>query len=311
MENSTSDNEKWFTKNWVIILAAFLVMACVIGFYFYEFSLYTLFDKDFCINTTGDEADCLSKDTARWGTFGDFVGGTLNPILSFLALIVLLMTYSSQQQELKETRKILKEQTVTQKRQQFESTFFELLKIHNKELKIFYKKAPYIENDRTHWTNAPVEELFNRIKRQRLNTLEEAKEILQNQNQNHLCERYFQVLYQLLKFIAINSDNGITETFEINDIDKDDVSVNEKMYCNIVKATIPELVVLLLVVNCYSSKNDTGNYWKYKLLVERYSFFEHADFLDNDSKFEWLYFLKDAIGFENQDGFYKPKAFGK
>jgi len=41
------------------------------------------------------------------GTFGDFVGGTLNPILSFLALLALLLTLAIQIRELKETRREL------------------------------------------------------------------------------------------------------------------------------------------------------------------------------------------------------------
>lgn len=308
MADSTSDDENWIKKNWVI-LVAFLVMACVIGFYFFQFSPYNL-SKDLCINTTGDEADCLSKDAARWGTFGDFFGGTLNPILSFLALIIVLKTYLSQQEELKETRKILKEQSETQKRQQFESTFFELLKVHNQELEVFCKSEPYIEDGRTHWANPLARQLVQDIKRNELRTLKDAKNILQSKN--HLCRRYFLVLYQLLKFIAIHSNNGITESFDDSDIEKDDISANEKMYSNIIRATLTDMVVLLLLVNCYSNEKDTGNYWKYKLLVERYSFFEHAAFLDEHNKYnEWVYFLTEATGFENQEGFYKPKAFGK
>ncbi|EPM7951048.1 hypothetical protein [Vibrio parahaemolyticus] len=34
----------------------------------------------------------MSNEHERWGTFGDFLGGVLNPALSFLALIALLLT---------------------------------------------------------------------------------------------------------------------------------------------------------------------------------------------------------------------------
>lgn len=43
----------------------------------------------------------LTTDHERWGTFGDFVGGTLNPILSFLGLIALLLTLVLQNKQLK------------------------------------------------------------------------------------------------------------------------------------------------------------------------------------------------------------------
>ena len=46
----------------------------------------------------------ISDNQAIWGAFGDFVGGTLNPIFSFLGLIALLLTIVLQSRELEETR---------------------------------------------------------------------------------------------------------------------------------------------------------------------------------------------------------------
>lgn len=50
----------------------------------------------------------ISIEHERWGTLGDFVGGILNPILSFLALIALLVTIILQSSELESTREELK-----------------------------------------------------------------------------------------------------------------------------------------------------------------------------------------------------------
>lgn len=46
----------------------------------------------------------LSKDPADWGTFGDFFGGTLNPIFSFLGFMGLVITISLQMRQLRATR---------------------------------------------------------------------------------------------------------------------------------------------------------------------------------------------------------------
>lgn len=46
----------------------------------------------------------ITSDHEAWGTFGDFFGGTLNPIFSFMALIALLFTIVLQSRELKLTR---------------------------------------------------------------------------------------------------------------------------------------------------------------------------------------------------------------
>ena len=59
----------------------------------------------------------LSNDPATWGTFGDYLGGTLNPIISFLALIGLLYTIHQQAQEMQATREELEQAAEQQRRQ--------------------------------------------------------------------------------------------------------------------------------------------------------------------------------------------------
>ncbi|TOQ75786.1 hypothetical protein CGG88_23945, partial [Vibrio parahaemolyticus] len=44
----------------------------------------------------------------NWGQYGDFMGGVLNPILSFVAIMGVLVTIVIQHNELKETRKEFK-----------------------------------------------------------------------------------------------------------------------------------------------------------------------------------------------------------
>lgn len=45
-----------------------------------------------------------SADHEVWGTFGDYVGGTLNPLLSFCALISLILALVLQSKELEQSR---------------------------------------------------------------------------------------------------------------------------------------------------------------------------------------------------------------
>jgi Putative phage abortive infection protein len=72
------------------------------------------------------------------GTWGDFVGGTLNPILTFLTVIGLLVTIHLQQRELRLTRKelakssnALEAQNLTTKQQRFENTLFSMIEMLN------------------------------------------------------------------------------------------------------------------------------------------------------------------------------------
>jgi len=63
-------------KGWLVIAGAVLlfVIACVAGTYVSVFSANLISDQE------------------KWGQFGDYFGGVLNPILSFFALITLLIT---------------------------------------------------------------------------------------------------------------------------------------------------------------------------------------------------------------------------
>ncbi|WP_212630705.1 hypothetical protein [Pseudomonas sp. KB-10] len=71
---------------------------------------------------------------STWGEFGDFFGGTLNPIFGFLTIIALLVTIRIQIKELKLTRKAaiesadaLKKQHQVALRQSLEQSFFRFL----------------------------------------------------------------------------------------------------------------------------------------------------------------------------------------
>lgn len=73
----------------IILVFAVVIIFFVFGFYFLHFN------------------EGVSSDPNVWGTFGDFIGGTLNPVLSFLSLIALLFTIVLQQKELGYSRKEL------------------------------------------------------------------------------------------------------------------------------------------------------------------------------------------------------------
>lgn len=82
----------------------------------------------------GDPID--SQEIA--GQFGDFLGGALNPWFSFLALVALLYTIHLQSHELRLTREqfvrssdALEAQNTALQVQNFESTYFNLLKLYH------------------------------------------------------------------------------------------------------------------------------------------------------------------------------------
>jgi len=228
-----------------------------------------------------------------WGAFGDFVGGTLNTILSFLALIALLLTIILQNRELEATREELRRSAEAQEssqqsmkdqsdilvRQQFEQTFFSLLEQHNAAL-----NRMSIATGK--WTNGMSD--LDKVRSQVLkeDSLIQAKAVLETHN--GLCGHYFRILYQLLKFISTNIPDGkIGPEFDKDKIVLVELAKNEKMYSNMVRSFLSYDVSQLLAINCYC-EDENNTYWRYKQLLERYEFLEHMPFKVDQKQNELL-----------------------
>lgn len=267
-------------------------------------SLVTIVFITYLANFNGE----LSSNNSDWGTFGDFFGGTLNPLLSFLGLIALLLTIALQSKELELTRKelgrtalaqekteaALSEQSNTQIRQQFEGTFFALLEQHNKAL----EKISSPSGTR----NSGLSDL--RVIRNHVilgdhQTLSEAKKNLEFYN--NLCGHYFRVLYQILKYIATKiPSTNIGDNFDSASIQSKPLAHNEKMYSNILRSFLSQEVTQILAINCHC-QDDKDPYWKFKLLIERYSFLEHMPFDVGQRHSELLALARN---------YYDSRAFG-
>ncbi|MFY0253676.1 putative phage abortive infection protein [Chitinophaga sp. 30R24] len=67
----------------------------------------------------------------EYDKLGAFIAGLTAPFLSISAFILLYLTYKSQKEELADSKIILKSQSETLEKQQFETTFFNLLNLHH------------------------------------------------------------------------------------------------------------------------------------------------------------------------------------
>lgn len=274
----------------LILIGAALIVAIVFIFYLSNFN--------------GD----ISSNNSDWGTFGDFIGGTLNPLLSFLGLIALLLTISLQSKELELTRNelertasaqekteaALSEQSKTQIRQQFEGTFFALLEQHNKALEKI--SAPSEKRTTKH---SDLEIIRNNVILRERSSLSEAKKALEAHND--LCGHYFRILYQILKYIATKTpESNVGDNFDSASIQNKPLAHNEKMYSNMLRAFLSYDATQILAINCYC-EDEADPYWKFKLLIERYAFLEHMPFHIGQRNPELLNLTKDH---------YESKAFG-
>lgn len=241
----------------------------------------------------------LSTDSSLWGTFGDFVGGILNPIIAFLAFYWLTRSVIIQKTELAATQKVLaetekatKEQAITQEKKRFEDTFHSLLSQLNT-----------ISQQLTH---TPV--VSTKINRSKLGGLHfmvvdqtKAEKDLQvtiekMRDMDSHCSHYFRVLYQILMFIAMKHDfSNAPESFD-KAMERERTE-SEKFYSNIVRSFVDMTATRLLAINC-ATLDESDSYYKYRLLIERYEFLEHIRIEGFDS-------------LANIGNFYNKSAFGK
>ena len=96
-ETISADSNSINTKRVVAVIC--LIVLVVIGFYFVNFH------------------SGLSGKNEVWGTFGDYFGGILNPVIAAFAFYLIAKTYELQKTELEATRSLLEVSTNAQKDQ--------------------------------------------------------------------------------------------------------------------------------------------------------------------------------------------------
>lgn len=262
----------------------------------------------------------FASKISDWGAVGDFFGGILNPTFALLSLILIAYTLMQNKKALEQSEKAIQQGTeaieqnekalqVSNKEleltrnelansskaleeqasllavQSFETTFFNMLDLHNKLLSnifygdgksyeiikdqldiTFYEDGSFYGEDKIHKGLDSIERLLIAIK--------SAFEYGKNQAtvlfifntmykyENKAFGGYFRNLYQILKLIK-NSfpDIGI-----------------QKKYSNILRAQLSNQELSLLILNCLCPHVDNGEFSK---LVIHFELLEHLDITYN------------------------------
>lgn len=191
----------------------------------------------------GDE---LSDSNGDWGTFGDYLGGVLNPILGFASFMALLYTVRLQSNELKNSNEQLAqsaraqtEMEKTQRLQQFEGLFTYMAN----EISKIYEN---IREDKS------INELLNKV----IANDWDKEKIIYEIRKHYNLTRFFIFLYQVLKYIK--SSNLVEE--------------EKKKYSNLIRSSIETPALQLLLINSIE-------YDDYRTLLTEFNFFEHMSFL--------------------------------
>lgn len=201
------------------------------------------------------------------GTFGDFFGGVLNPILAFLTVLGLSVTIVMQRASISASRL-----------QRFETTFFNLLDLHNKivdglvfdpsilkdpgERIIFFHisgvQIPTLPTSRGREVFATILTRVLQVETPTNSRTDIYRNELQTDN-NHVLGHYFRNLYQILR---------LADRLEEEAIDVETIQI----YTGIVRAQLSANELALLFYNCLKAMVDDG---EFKRLIIKYKLLEH------------------------------------
>lgn len=236
----------------------------------------------------------LLAEHDKWGQFGDYLGGILNPVFGFFGLIALLATLALQSEELQlSTKELAKSAVVLQQQhdvliqQNFENTFFQLLRRYSDLITEFRYQ---ILSGRQALTSIYRDELLgNSYNRITPNIQGDQKAIAAYEhfyeNYRHELGHYFRTLYHIFRFV-----------------DRSSLSDNRKLvYCNIARAQLSSTELCLLFYNGICGEGKKG----FKPLIEKYGILKHInanDLLDYRHKDNPNFFSRNAfLGGEERD----------
>ncbi len=235
------------------------------------------------------------EDIENWAQTGDFFGGILNPIFSFLGLILIVYTLMQNKLVLKHSQQALetsnRELELSRKEyaksvvalnaqvsqaqiQTFENTFFSLLNQHNELLdQLKVRKVALFPSaliGTPEQQSKYSKELFGEnYDLNNFGFLDQVMIVLCAQGSiggakgnlfqfNNELKPYFIMLYQILKYI--DGQDELVGRY------------NPKRYSNIIRALLPNSLLALIFINA------SYEYESYKMLLIKYCFFEHMEF---------------------------------
>ncbi|MBY6137800.1 putative phage abortive infection protein [Nocardioides marinus] len=201
------------------------------------------------------------------GVLGDFIGGTLNPILSFLAFSGVLITIALQRKELanssaelKRSADALEAQINASEQQKFENSFFNMLAALDRivaEIDLYNKKLQSTQTGKDCFTTfyTRLTKIYRRNQAEYPQGLESEKvaNAFQKFWRDHQLElaTYFRFLYNIIRYIDENK-NG------------------RPHHVRLLRAQLSDQELLLIFYNCLSPAGS-----KMKPYVEKHALFDN------------------------------------
>lgn len=216
----------------------------------------------------------ISQSVEQWGQFGDYIGGVLNPSLSFLSIILVCFTlYTTSKQSMT---------------QSFESVLFELIKYHKENLsniKVVYDGELYKGVDALDWYITEVKFNFLNLSNDDKPIQERMRYsidlVYEEENFFSNTGHYFRNLYHIFKHIDEASFLRKKERVK---------------YAKLVRAQLSSIESGALMLNGLSTKGV-----KSKVYIEKYSLLQG---------FTLSNFFKDKLRSAGAMNLYRSEAYG-
>ncbi|MFM5558746.1 putative phage abortive infection protein [Aeromonas rivipollensis] len=211
------------------------------------------------------------EKSAELGTFGDFLGGTLNPIFTLMTFFGVIVTIVLQKLELRAAREEYKKSADALGTQAVENTFFNMLNLHHR----ITENLKFEVSDISHDNELSLAPLYNytdiphhgtsafTLLLALISASSETKETTFDiyeriqSNHNHIFGHYFRNLYQIMKFV--HEHQMIDES-------------QKKKYMSILRSQISTDELSVLFINCSENIVDKG---EFRQLLIKYQMLEH------------------------------------
>lgn len=245
-----SNDEPKGIPSWLIWMMSISINIAVllIGLYFWKFS------------------DVLAEKQDVWGQFGDYVGGILNPLFSLTALFALLYTIKLQSKELHESTEQLKAsaealalQNNVMARQQFETTFFQMLAVFTNIVETLETK--FLSGDAIKGRNCFIElspfmwqQLKEDVTNEKSNLSNKYRDFYKGNE--YFLDRYYLSLNLVICFI----DNSKLSEEE------------KKSYCSIIRAQFSAHELAFLFYHCLCMD---GEWQEFSTIVKKYDMLKY------------------------------------
>lgn len=270
----------------------------------------------------------LSNKNEDWGTFGDFMGGTLNPIFALFSLVSILYTIKIQTEELELSREELKatreELAKSSKAQQEQS---DSLKIQNDSIKLqsfentFFQLMNLFLQTREHLT-IQIGKLDSYAGINFTAEINDLKEHYTHSGLHLKTGKYFSFEAIKMYLKILKNINGIDyekfnekyesstgtyfiQIYQILKFINNSQIENKQFYVNLLRAQFTKEELEFLFYHCLGNVGER----KFKALVEEFEFFEHL-ILNDEIEIKLFHYSEKAFG-ENETILSKHKELKK